>query len=63
MLISNRLIPATEKSSPGMILFVELFQPFPCDMGIDLGRGDIRMPKHGLNRPEIRAVFEQMGRK
>src|SRR5579883_2613886 len=37
-------------------------KPLARDMGIDLGCGDIRVPKHLLNRPEVGAMIDQMGR-
>lgn len=45
-----------------MILSVDLAEARDIDMGIDLGRGDIRVSEHLLNRSNIRPVGEQMRR-
>lgn len=39
------------------------FEAFNINMGVNLGRGDIRMPQHHLHRAQIRAASEQMGGK
>ena len=42
---------------------VHLAVPLLGDVGIDLGRADIGMPKQLLHDPQIRSVFEQMAGK
>jgi hypothetical protein len=41
---------------------VHLFQILPVHVRINLGRNDIGMAEHLLNRAEVRAAFKQMGR-
>lgn len=53
----------TGSSSAGMNLLVQAFKSFAGNVGIDLRAGQIGMPQHNLNTAEIRAVFQQMGRK
>jgi hypothetical protein len=43
-----------------MKLLVNLFEADAVDMGIDLGRGDIGMAQHGLNRAKIGAALQQV---
>ena len=43
-----------------MEALVELSQTPLVDMSIDLGRGDIGVAEHRLNRPEIRAMLQQV---
>lgn len=50
-------------SSPWVNLLMEPLQSFAGNVGIDLRAGQIGMPQHNLNTAEIRAVFQQMGRK
>ena len=50
-------------STTGVILFVQFFEVFLSDVGIDLGRCNIDMPEHYLNRPQIRAAFQQVAGK
>lgn len=42
---------------------MDLFQPFTFNMRVDLSGRDIRMAKHGLDRPKIRASSKEMGGK
>ncbi len=46
-----------------MVFLVHLLQPFPGDMGIDLGRRDVGVAQHGLDRPQVRTVVQQVGGK
>jgi len=39
---------------------MNLFQPAPFNMGIDLRRGNIRMAQHRLHRAQIGSPFKQM---
>ena len=39
---------------------MNLFQPAPFNMGIDLRRGNIRMTEHRLHRAQIGTPFKQM---
>jgi hypothetical protein len=57
--VSRSSIPLPP-TRPWEISFVDLFQPLPLDVGINLRRGNRRMPQHRLHGPEIRAAFEQM---
>ena len=45
-----------------MELPMNRFQPLLVDVRINLGRGDIRMPEHLLDDPEIGSVAQKMGR-
>ncbi len=44
-----------------MVLGVELFEPFPGDVGIDLGGGEVAVAEQHLHDPQVGAVIEQMG--
>ena len=44
-----------------MVLLVQGFQALPRDMGIDLGRRDVRMAEQKLDYPEVGAMVEQVG--
>src|SRR3990172_8482123 len=46
--------------SPRVFALVELLEPFVCDVGIYLGRGDVRVAEHGLDYPEIRPPLQQV---
>src|SRR5687768_13446895 len=48
---------------PGMKLVIQLLQPSPRDVSVDLRRRDVRMAEHQLDAAEIGAVLEEMGRK
>ena len=37
------------------------FEPLLIHVCVNLGRGNIRMPEHFLDDPEIRAIAEEMG--
>ena len=41
---------------------VQTLQPLLVDVRIDLGRRDVRMPEHHLDRAQIRPVLQEMGR-
>src|SRR5512140_2312783 len=41
---------------------VYFFQIFPVNMGVDVGRRDIGMTEHLLDRPEISPAFQQVRR-
>ena len=43
-----------------MISFVDLFQPFPGDVGINLSCGYVRVSQHDLNRSQIGSTFQKM---
>ena len=43
-----------------MTCFVQFLEPFPRDMGVDLGGGDVGMPQHHLNGTQIRTGFQKM---
>ncbi len=38
-------------------------KPFRCDMGVYLGRGNIHVPQHDLNRTKVRTAIQKMGGK
>ena len=42
--------------------FVNLLQPLPDDVGINLGRRDLGVPQHHLDRPQVGSPLEEMGR-
>jgi hypothetical protein len=44
-------------SSTGMVSLVYPPELFPGDMGVDLGRGDLTVAEHELDRPEVSAAF------
>ena len=46
-----------------MILLVDLPQPLPGHLGIDLGRGDVRVAEHGLDRAKVGSVIQEVRRK
>ena len=39
---------------------MDLFQPFAFNVRVDLGSRNIRMAKHGLDGPKIRASSKEM---
>ena len=41
-------VPTFSELASGMISLMDLLQPFPCDMGINLRCGDIHMTQHHL---------------
>ena len=43
-----------------MALLEKRFQPLPCYMRIDLGRRDIGMAQHDLNRSQVRTRLQEM---
>src|SRR5688500_14336140 len=43
-----------------MVLVVDLLEARACDVGVDLGRRDIRVAEHHLDRAEVRAMLEQV---
>src|SRR6266567_1923625 len=43
-----------------MKLIIELLQPRPRNMRVDLRRGDVRMAKHQLDGSEVRSVLQKM---
>src|SRR5438270_13895372 len=45
---------------PWMKLIIDLLQPRPRDMRVDLRGGDVRMAKHQLDGSEIRSVLQEM---
>ena len=45
-----------------MPLFDGVLQPPATDVRVDLGRREIGVPEHGLNRAEIGTALEQIGR-
>src|SRR5574342_47907 len=48
---------------PRMILLVDLPEPLPGHLGIDLRCGDVGVAEHGLDRAEVGAVVQEMRRK
>src|SRR5215218_5277669 len=48
-------------SRPGMKPVVERLQAFLVNVGVDLGGGDVGVAKHGLDRPQVGSVLQQMG--
>ena len=46
-----------------MGFMVHVLQFLLNHVGINLGRRNVRVTQHLLNRPKVRAVFQQMGRK
>ena len=49
-------------SGAGVVLAVELDQPGSADVGVDLRGGDVGVAEHGLDRAQVGAALEQMGR-
>ena len=47
-------------SRSGMILLMDLLQPLPRDMGVNLGRGNVCVAEHDLHGPQVRTMFEQV---
>src|SRR5215204_4746518 len=52
-----------ELSAARVILTMDASKVLAIDVRIDLRRRDVRMPKHFLDRSQIGASLEQMGRK
>src|SRR5678815_436664 len=52
----------TQLSGPGMERFVNLLQPLPDHVGVDLGGGDLRVPQHHLDRSQIRPSLQKVCR-
>ena len=46
-----------------MVFGVQRLQSSACDVGIDLGSGQIGVAEQHLHGPQIRPVVEQMGGK
>ena len=44
----------------GVIRAVNFLKVFSCYVGVDLGRGDIRVPKHQLNGPQVCPMLQQV---
>jgi hypothetical protein len=44
-----------------MHLVVEGAEPCLVDVGVDLGRADVGVAKHGLDGAEVSAVVQQVG--
>ncbi len=40
---------------------VNFLEPLPVDVGVDLGRADLRMAEHLLDHPEVGPPSEEMG--
>ena len=51
------------ESSPGVIPMMDLSQPFPIDVCIDLGSGNIRVAQHHLHRRDIGTPLQEVSRK
>ncbi|PUB80447.1 MAG: hypothetical protein DBP01_17365, partial [gamma proteobacterium symbiont of Ctena orbiculata] len=49
--------------TPGMVSGVQLFQPLPCHMGVDLSGGQVTVSQQQLYYAQISAVVQQMGGK
>lgn len=43
-----------------MEFIINLFQPFPADMGINLGRGNLAVTQKHLHRPEVCSMLQEM---
>src|SRR5688500_18776557 len=50
------------RSTPRMKLLVHASQKLAIDVGIDLRGRDVGVPKHFLDRPQVGAAFEKVGR-
>ncbi len=48
-------------STPRVVAAVHAAQTVGHHVGVDLGRRDVGMAQHGLDRPEVRARLEQVG--
>ena len=46
-----------------MRFVVSLFDPFHCDMSVNLGRREVDVSEQGLNAAQISAVIQKMGGK
>src|ERR1700693_774559 len=49
-------------SAAGVVHFVEFFEAFAGDVGINLGGGNVGMPQHRLDGPEICAPLQEVRR-
>jgi len=58
--IGNQVIQM-QASAAGMSLLVNLLEPGRVEMRVNLGGGNIRMPQHELQSPQIGALPEEMG--
>src|SRR6266513_3854319 len=57
----NRQRGTDNQLCPWMELIIELLQPRPRDVRVDLRRRDVGVAEHHLDGAEIGAVLEQMG--
>ena len=48
---------------PGVHAVVEFPEAGLVDVGVDLGRADVGVAEHGLHRPQIRTVVQEVGGK
>ena len=65
---ARRAFPASRFTSSKAARFarekipVQLLEPCPLDMGIDLGGRNVGVAEHRLDGPQICAMIQQMGR-
>ena len=55
--IQNSMLDVHFFSASGMIPFMQLPEMFPCNVGINLGGGNIYMAEHNLNRSQVGAAL------
>jgi hypothetical protein len=60
---SRRSCQDDKISSPGMKFLVQFPESFFGDMRVDLGGGDVRMPEHQLNRPQVGPALQKVAGK
>src|SRR6516162_10806099 len=48
------------ESTSRMALVVDRFEPGAVDVRVDLRRGQVRVPEHLLNRPQVRASLDEV---
>jgi hypothetical protein len=46
-----------------MVLVIQFLQPFALDVGVYLRSAYVGVSQHGLDRPKVRIVFQQMSGK
>ena len=46
--------------SPGVEFPVDLLEPFPAHVGVNLGRRDVGVAEHDLDGPEVRASLQEV---
>src|SRR5690606_32447393 len=58
--VARRNAALLASTSPRMVSLVQRAQPGARDVRVDLRRRDVGVAQHGLERPEVRAVLEQV---